>query len=324
MPQGTEAPAGSMAEGPTSHTHFRFETATKEARPVRALLDGPPGSGRLQAALRMASALGERIAVIDTERGRCRQYADEVAFDVTEMTSFDPRDLCLALYEAAIDGYDVVVIATWSAFWAGPEGVRDLVAQRGGKGGRDAAWDEVRPVERQMIEAVQCFPGHVVAVLRNRLEAVLAADAAGRTVPTRVSLRAEARDGLEYDVDFAASVLSTHEMVVTKSAAPGLADEVLTDAAAVGAELRKWAAEGVDRAPRAEFLRRAYDGDATYEALSQLAQEVRSCRASGMAALDPRGKATTLGEVISYRLAAAYRRQQDAARAAAAQQRSTA
>lgn len=312
MANAIEAPASTTAEGPTSHTLFPFETAAKEARPVRALLDGPPGSGRLVSALRMATALGNTIAVIDTERGRSRQYAGEVAFDVTEMTSFAPKDLCLALYAAA--SYDVVVLASWSAFWSGPEGVRDQVAQRGGKGGRDAAWDEVRPVERQMIEAVQCFPGHVIGILRNRLEAVLTTDAAGRTVPVRVSMRAEARDGLEYDVDFAASLLPTHELVVTKSAAPGLADEVLTDAVAVGAELRKWAAEGIDRAPRAEFLHRAYDPGATYESLSQLAQDVQYCRASGMAAVDPRGKATTLGEVISFRLSAAYRRQQETAR----------
>ncbi|WP_435245193.1 hypothetical protein [Streptomyces tendae] len=313
MATAAEAPA--TAGGLVPHTQFQYAAATKEARPVRALLDGPPGSDRLISALKMASALGDTIAVIDTERGRSRQYATAIdqGFDVTEMTAFDPADLGLALYEAA--DYDVVVISTWSSFWSGPDGVRDKVAKHSGKNGRDSGWDQVRPVERQMVESVHCFPGHVIGVMRNRLDVVLAADSAGRTLPTRVSLRADQRDGLEYEVDFAASMLPTREMAVTKSAAPGLAGEVLTDAVAVGAELRKWAEDGVDRAPKADFLRRAYDGEATYESLSQLALEIQECRAAGMAALDPDHKLTTLGAVVSLRLSYTRRRAQQAGQA---------
>ncbi|MFZ3475231.1 hypothetical protein ACODT3_43005 [Streptomyces sp. 4.24] len=304
MATATEAPA--VAGGLVPHTPFQFAPAAKEARPVRALLDGPPGSGRLTAALRMAAALGDSIAVIDTERGRSRQYAEEFSFDVAEMTAFDPKDLCLALYAAA--AYDVVIISSWSSFWSGPEGIRDQVAARSGKGSRDTGWDEVRPVERQMLAAVQCHPGHLIGVLRNRLDVVLATDLAGRTVPTRVSLRAEQRDGLEYDFDFAASMLPSREMLVTKSAAPGLTGEVLTDASALGTQLRTWAQNGIDRAPTAELLHRAYERGATYEALSELAQEVQLRRAGAMAAVDHEGKLTTLGDLVSFRLSRAYGR----------------
>ncbi|MEU2453840.1 AAA family ATPase [Streptomyces sp. NPDC012765] len=304
MATATEAPA--TAGGLVPHTPFQFAPAAKEARPVRALLDGPPGSGRLTAALRMAASLGDSIAVIDTERGRSRQYAEEFSFDVAEMTAFDPKDLCLALYAAA--AYDVVIISSWSSFWSGPEGIRDQVAARSGKGSRDTGWDEVRPLERQMLAAVQCHPGHVIGVLRNRLDVVLATDLAGRTVPTRVSLRAEQRDGLEYDFDFAASMLPSREMLVTKSAAPGLTGEVLTDASALGTQLRTWAQNGIDRAPTTDLLHRAYERGADYEALSELAQEVQLRRAGAMAAVDHEGKLTTLGDLVSFRLSRAYGR----------------
>ncbi|WP_333745524.1 AAA family ATPase [Streptomyces sp. IBSBF 2950] len=308
MATAAEAPAS--AGGLVPHTQFQFAQAEKEARPVRALIDGPPGSDRLISALRMASSLGDTIAVIDTERGRSRQYAGEIAFDVTEMATFDPKDLGLALYAAA--SYDVVVIATWSAFWNGPDGIRDKVAQRSGTNGRDrnAGWDQVRPLERQAFDAVHSFPGHVIGVLRNQLDVVLATDTAGRTVPTRVSMRAEQRDGIEYEVDFCASMLPTREMVITKSPTPTLRDEVLTDPAAVGAELRKWAEDGVDRAPRAEFLHRAYDPAATYESLSELTLEIEQCRASGMAALNHKNQLTTLGDLVSFRLSRVRRNQQ--------------
>ena len=318
MPQGIEAPAGTSAEGQTSHTLFRFESAAKEARPVRAVLDGPPGSGRTLAALKMAAELGERIAVIDTERGKSRQYAALVPFEVIEMASFHPSGLSLALYAAA--GFDVVVIDCGSAFWSGPEGHLeqvDLASQRVGGGNVNAGWREMRPLERQMLEAVMCFPGHVVMTLRDKLDVVLRPDASGHLVPTRVSLRPEQISGLEYEVDFAATLLPTHELVVTKSSAPGLANEVLEDASAAGKALAEWAAEGTPRGPRQEFLQRAYDPEATYESLSQLAVEIRYHRSAGMAAIDPNGQPTTLAEVISFRLSRAYRRQKEAARTAA-------
>jgi hypothetical protein len=112
-------------------------------------------------------------------------------------------------------------------------------------------------------------------------------------------------------------MLATHELVVTKSSVASMANEVLDDPAAIGKTLRAWAEQGVPRGPRTDFLHRAYDPEATYESLSALAQEVQYGRASGMAALDHKGDATTLGELISFRLSAAFRRQQEAARAAA-------
>ena len=83
MPQGTQAAAN--AGGRTSHTRFQFAPATKEQSKARVALDGPSGSGKTYTALTIAAALGSRIAVIDTERGSARKYANEFAFDVLEL-----------------------------------------------------------------------------------------------------------------------------------------------------------------------------------------------------------------------------------------------
>ncbi|MBP5918699.1 AAA family ATPase [Streptomyces sp. LBUM 1486] len=321
MATATEAPASSTAEGLIPHTHFRFQPAVKEARPVRALIDGPPGSGRTLAALRMAAELGQSIAVIDTERGRSRQYAHLVPFQVIDLADFHPANLALALYEAAAAGADVTVIDCWSAFWTGPGGhleqVQTVNASARAGGNPNFGWNEMRPLERQMLEAVMCHPGHLIATLRDKVEVVLRTDADGRQVPTRVGLRPEQQASIEYDVDFAATMLPTHELLVSKSSAPGLDGEPLTDPAGVGKTLRAWADEGTPRGPHTGLLHRAYDPNATYASLSQLAQDVQHHRASGMAALDRHGLATTLADVISLRLKAAYKREQEAARTAA-------
>lgn len=325
MATATEAPASHPAEGLTPHTHFRFETAAKEARPVRAVIDGPPGSGRTLAALRMAAELGDSIAVIDTERGRTRQYADQVPFHTTELTSFHPDALSLALYSAA--GHDVVVINSWSAFWTGLDGHLDQVgkanAGQRGHANPNHGWNEMRPLERKMLESVMCWPGHVIGVLRDKVDVVLHTDAAGRQIPIRVALRPEQQAGIEYEVDFAATLLATGEIVVNKASAPGLGGEPLTDPAAIGKALRVWADEGTPRGPRPDMLQRAYYPDANYSDLSQLAQELSYHRAAGMPALDEHGDLTTLGEVVDRRCKYAYRREQAAARAAALNQPAT-
>src|SRR5690606_1687083 len=46
-----------------------FEEATKDAAKARIALTGPAGSGKTYTALMLAFGLGEKVAVIDTERG---------------------------------------------------------------------------------------------------------------------------------------------------------------------------------------------------------------------------------------------------------------
>ena len=76
MAQATEAPAGTMAEGPTSHTQNQadggldFVEATRPATNAFIALTGPANAGKTYTALAMATGMGTNIGVCDTERGR--------------------------------------------------------------------------------------------------------------------------------------------------------------------------------------------------------------------------------------------------------------
>ncbi|SDH85517.1 hypothetical protein SAMN04489735_10851, partial [Aneurinibacillus thermoaerophilus] len=54
-----------------------FVKATKAKSRARIALCGPSGAGKTYTSLRLASGLGEKVAVIDTERGSASKYADE-------------------------------------------------------------------------------------------------------------------------------------------------------------------------------------------------------------------------------------------------------
>jgi len=54
-------------------TTVQFQPATKAQAKLKAALFGPAGSGKTFSALRIATGIGGRIAVIDTERGSARK-----------------------------------------------------------------------------------------------------------------------------------------------------------------------------------------------------------------------------------------------------------
>lgn len=64
-------------EPPKTAAPFTFQPATKRQAKLRLALDGPSGSGKTYSALAIAAALGERIALIDTEHGSASKYAGD-------------------------------------------------------------------------------------------------------------------------------------------------------------------------------------------------------------------------------------------------------
>ena len=67
---------------------LHFQKAEKAASPLRMALSGGPGAGKTWTSLALATGLGQHIALLDTEHGSARKYADDFDFDVCELESF--------------------------------------------------------------------------------------------------------------------------------------------------------------------------------------------------------------------------------------------
>ena len=76
---------------------FQFTKATKSQAKARIALIGPSGSGKTYTALRLSQALGDRVAVIDTENASASKYADEFDFDVLALDHFAPQTYIQAI-----------------------------------------------------------------------------------------------------------------------------------------------------------------------------------------------------------------------------------
>ncbi|ELP65430.1 AAA family ATPase [Streptomyces turgidiscabies] len=189
---------------------FTFAPATRETAKARIALQGPGGSGKTKTALRMAERLaaGGTIGVVDSERGSALKYApvpgrpdiEAHEFVHVPMAFCSPENL-IAVVNAAIEArIAVLIIDSWSHYWAGKGGllarVDEEAKKAGNYGGKFTAWGPVNDLEQDMLDALLNFPGHVIVTMRTKNDYTME----GKTV-TKVGVKTVQREGAEYEVD---------------------------------------------------------------------------------------------------------------------------
>jgi hypothetical protein len=232
-----------------------FKKATKAQARLRLALIGPSGSGKTYTALSIASALGGKVAVVDTERGSASKYAGLFpSFDTCELEHFDPREYVKAIKAAEAAGYSTLILDSLSHAWIGAGGALDLVGnaqKRGGGGNSFAAWRDVTPLHNALIDAILGSRCHIIATLRSKTEYVQEKDERGRTQIRKVGLQPVQRDGLEYEFDVVCDLDTDNNLLVGKTRCPALAGRVYNRAGAEVAEvLRGWLSDGAPQPAR--------------------------------------------------------------------------
>ncbi|MFB4320633.1 ATP-binding protein [Actinomadura sp. 21ATH] len=284
---------------------FTFTPATKEESKARIALTGPSGAGKTYTALILAAALGENVAVIDTERGSASKYADEFTFSKLNMQAFEPTALVEALGAAAGAGFDAVIVDSLTHFWSGTGGMLEQVdqaARRGYGGNSFGGWKEARPMERKMIDALVSYPGHVIVTMRSKTDYVIEEDQRGRKVPRKVGLKPEQREGIEYEFDIIGDLDHENTLVVTKSRARTIAGRVVSKPGPdFAADIAAWLGDGKPALDALAYRDLAVDKNATKQVLRELHREVVQRGLKNAAITDDTGETTTLGELIARR-----------------------
>lgn len=284
---------------------FQFKPAVKEQLKARIALEGHGGSGKTFTALTAATALGNRIAMVDTNRRQGLMYGDLFSFDHLALDSFHPDALVEAL--AAANGYDTIIVDTASAFWSGRAGMLEQVDRiaSGSKGGSGSGftsggWKEMRPVEARMMEALFGFPGHLIVTLRVKSEYVIEEGHDGRKKPVKLGLKPEQRDGFDYDFDLVGSLDRDHTLTITKSHCPALADAVIPmPDNSFAATFRDWLNDGTPKRTAHMLREDALSNLADDDSLRALWREARELGILGTALTDEHQNAATLAEIIA-------------------------
>lgn len=208
----------------TDSQDMRFARAVKPASWLRMAICGPTGSGKTFTALTLATNLGARVGMIDTERGSSLKYADLFKFDVLELEQHSPTDYRRAIDEAIAESFDVLVIDGVSHEWMGKNGILEQVDAEAAKI-KNSAWRTVTPKHVRFLDAIATAPMHVVATMRTKTEWIQEDEKDGKRRIRRVGTVPVQREGVEYEFDVIAEMEpDRNRFTVAKTRCPALVD----------------------------------------------------------------------------------------------------
>lgn len=228
---------------------MQFTRATKRQAKLRLALMGPAGSGKTYTALTIAKHFGDKIALVDSEGGSASKYADIFSFDSIQPSSFEPNLCTEAIHAAESGGYDVLIIDSWSAFWAGTGGALeqvDIATKRSRSGNKFTdGWGEVTPMQTRMVDAILGAKLHIIATMRVKTEYVIEENERGKKVPRRIGLQPIQRSGMEYEFDVVADIDLDNSLSIGKTRCSAIKDKVYKPAGEnLAGVLRAWLTDG--------------------------------------------------------------------------------
>lgn len=222
-----------------------FQKATKAKSKLRLAIFAPAGGGKTYTALSLATGIGGKVALIDTERGSASKYADRFDFDAAELERPD-IDSYIEYIKGAAD-YDVLIIDSLSHGWQELLQEVEKIAKAKYKGNTWSAWSEGTPKQRALVDAILRFPGHVIATMRSKTEWQADKTSDGKTRPVRVGLAPEQGKGIEYEFDMLMEMNTEHYATIIKDRTGKYQDAFIEKPGKeLGAELAQWLDDGVD------------------------------------------------------------------------------
>jgi hypothetical protein len=200
--------------------------ARRSATKLRLLLEGPSGSGKTYGGLTVAKGLGcKRVIVIDTEQGSSDLYDTILPFDVIDLRPpFTPETYIEAIEAAEEAGADCIIIDSISHEWNGKGGCLELVdeiARAKFKGNTWSAYSEITPRHRAFIDRMLRSSAHIIATTRSKTETAQVNEG-GRTKVVKLGMKAETRDGVEYEFTTCLSLVHDGHFAVAAKDRTGL------------------------------------------------------------------------------------------------------
>jgi hypothetical protein len=184
---------------------FEFKRAAREEVGLIIGLAGGTGSGKTYTALTLAKGIadGKPFALIDTEAGRAKHYADQFSFDHGDLTPpFRPQRYAEAILAADAAHYPVIVVDSFSHEWAGEGGILDWQEEELDRMAGDdwkkreickmAAWIKPKMDHKKMVQRLLQIRAHLILCFRaeEKIEMVRGDDGKMKIVPkvTRTGL----------------------------------------------------------------------------------------------------------------------------------------
>jgi hypothetical protein len=158
---------------------FAFKHAIREQVGLIVGLAGGTGSGKTYSGLTLAKGMAgsKPFALIDTEAGRSKHYADQFSFDHGDLQPpFRPQAYAEAILAADEAKYPVIVVDSMSHEWAGEGGILDWQEEEMERMAGDdykkresvkmAAWIKPKMDHKRMVQRLLQIRAHLILCFR--------------------------------------------------------------------------------------------------------------------------------------------------------------
>jgi hypothetical protein len=231
-----------------------FQKAQRIVKKARIGICGVAGSGKTLSALKIATGIGHRIALVDTENNSSVLYADRIDFDVLNIEPpFEIDKYIKAIHQAEAAGYDVLILDSISHAWAGEGGLLDTQGKLA-DGGMNSftAWRKLTPQHNAFIEAMIRSKLHLIATMRSKMDYVVETNEKGKSVPKKVGLAPIQREGLDFEFDIVFDLDLNHNAQSTKDRSSLFDGRLVSKPdGKIGKQILEWLDRGQQPAPAA-------------------------------------------------------------------------
>lgn len=235
-----------------------FQKVTRVKSKLRMALAGPSGSGKTLSALLLAYGITgdwSKIALIDTEHGRAKFYADRSdlgtgAFLYQEMCapySPDKYKQMVAEGAAAVGADGVVIVDSFSHAWDNEGGVLDIKSNIAKQANRNdyTAWNEAGQIQNNLVNAILSANCHTIITLRTKMAYAMEENERGKMVPVKLGLAPVQRENVEYEFDIVLNISANHQAMVSKDTTflDGWTGIITPE---LGSQIRDWLDNGIE------------------------------------------------------------------------------
>ena len=225
-----------------------FKKAEKKKSKLRLAIEGAASSGKTYSGLILATSIGKKVAVIDTENGSASLYSDDFDFDVRELEPpYTPERYIEGIKAAEAAGYDVILIDSISHEWNGEGGCLDIVNNIGGNS--YTAWGKVTPRHDKFINAILRSSAHVICTMRSKAAYDTGKDDRGKMTIEKKGTAPIQREGLDYEFTIVFDLNQNHYAVATKDRTKMFDNKDFKITPETGEQIIKWLNSGIEAAP---------------------------------------------------------------------------
>lgn len=217
-----------------------FKKATKEQSKLRLAITGASGSGKTFSSLIIASSMGDKIAVVDTEHGSASLYSDKFNFDVMELKPpYEPERFIQAINMAEQDGYDVLIIDSLSHEWDGEGGYTELKTKL-----NDPYSAKVNPRHRKLVNCIIQSNLHIIATMRSKTAYEASKNEKNKLVLTKIGTAPVQKENMEYEFTTVFDIGQNHMASCSKDRTSLFDGKDFIIDASIGKQLMSWLTEG--------------------------------------------------------------------------------